>query len=185
MTSSSETDLPFSYPVNVRTLPKKGQHVNYSAPEDVRAAIAKAYDITSVESFHAHCLLTPWKRDGVQIVGNISAHITQPCAISFEPLQATVDETVEMVFVPEGSKHATPKTNDESEWVFDVEGSDSPETFVGDSLDMAGVWLEFFVLGIDLFARKEGAVLQPSKGGNVGEEKAESPFAALAAMKKH
>ena len=185
MTISSETELPFSYPVNIRTLAKKGRHEKYIATEEVRTAIAMAYDIISVESFVANCLLTPWKRDGAQLSGNISATITQPCAVSFEPLQANVDETYDLVFVPQGSKHATPKSNDEGEWVFELEGNELPETFIGDSIEMAAVWLEFFDLGIDLFARKDGEVFQGSKDSSGEEKKPESPFAALAAMKKH
>ncbi len=185
MSNASEIELPFSYPVNVRTLSKKGQNVKYSATEDVRKAIAKNYELISVESFEADCLLAPWKRDGIQLSGKIRAQITQPCAVTSEPLESVVNEIVEMVFVPEDSKLTKPRANDDGEWIFDVEGSEIPETFIGDSIDVAEVWLEFFTMGIDLFARIDGAVFDSVNNDDKDGIKPDSPFAALAAMKKH
>ncbi|MEE9314836.1 MAG: DUF177 domain-containing protein [Rhizobiaceae bacterium] len=184
MNTKLDEVAPFEFAANIRTLSKKGQHVKYSAPEDAREAIATTYELVSVESFEAKALLAPWKRDGVQVTGHIKANITQPCAISSEPLTAVVDETVEMFFVPDGSKLAKPRTNEEGEWVFDVEGNELPETFVGDSIDVAAVWLEYFSLGIDLFARKNGAAFEPVEDGVEGGDKPDSPFAALAGLKK-
>ena len=173
-------DQPFTLPINVRTLPKKGQNVPYLADNDVRAHIAQTYDLISVESFKAHAVLAPWKRDGVEVRGTIDVQLTQPCAISGEPLSVRVQEDLEALFVPEGSRLSKPRKDDEGELIFDVEGDDLPDTFTGDSIDVAAVWLEFFGLGLDPFARIEGAEL------DVGliDDPEDSPFAALAALKQ-
>ncbi|MEE9374963.1 MAG: DUF177 domain-containing protein [Rhizobiaceae bacterium] len=185
MVENNETLAPFTMPINVRTLPKKGKHLNYSAPEPVLITIAKAYDLISVEDFKADCLITPWKRDGVELRGTVRANITQPCAITAAPLQAIVKEKVEMFFVPDGSKLAKPRLNEEGEWVFDIDGTEIPDTYLGDSIDMAAVWLEFFSMGIDFFARLDGAEIHTVSPFEEEGIRPESPFAALAALKKH
>ena len=63
--------------------------------------------------------------------------------------------------------------------ILDPMGDDIPDTFIGDSLDLAGPWLETFALGIDPFARIDGAEFSNE---NIDSER-ESPFAALAALK--
>ena len=175
---------PFTHPMNVRTLPRKGRNVVFSAPDDVRQRIADAYGLLDVEVFEATALLEPWKRDGVQITGRVKTRITQPCAITSEPLEAIVDEGVEVIFVPDGSRLSKPRTNDDGELILDPEGADLPETFVGDSIDLAAVWLEFFALGLDPFARKEGAEFVEPQADN-DDPDPNSPFATLSSLKKH
>lgn len=183
----NQDETAFTFPVNVRTLPRKGRHLKYSADEAARAKIAAAYDLEAVTSFEATCHISPWKRDGVKMEGRVKAAIVQPCAVTSEPLDNRVDEDVDMIFVPEGSKLARPRTNDEGEWVFDVEGDDLPDTFTGDSIDLAEVWLEFFAMGIDPFARKDGVDFAEGVGAKFAPDanlvESESPFAALAGLK--
>lgn len=180
-----ELPPPFSCLINVRRLPRKGQHVKYSAPDDIREKIAEENELISVERFDCTCLVTPWKKDGVKLVGEVKADLVQPCAISSEPLEAKVREPFEMLFVPDGSKLSRPMVNGEGELIFDADGPDLPDTFVGDSLDLAKVWLEFFVLGLDLYAKLDGAVLATDKESDSENVKRISPFAALAGLKKH
>ena len=183
--SSAFDEQAFELMVNVRTLPKKGQMVLHAAKPSECARIAEQFELVSVESFNGECLLTPWKRDGVKLSGIVKANFKQSCAITMEPLDITLEEPVEIIFVPDGSKLSRPRTNDEGEIIFDPEGDDLPETFVGDSIDIASVWLEFMALGIDPFARKEGAVFQTEEDGNSDAVSVDSPFAALSSLKKH
>jgi uncharacterized metal-binding protein YceD (DUF177 family) len=183
--SSTFDDQAFHLMVNVRTLPKKGQMVLHTANPEECTRIAKQFELESVESFKGECLLTPWKRDGVKLSGMVKAKFTQPCSITMEPIEVALEEEVDIIFVPDGSKLSRPRTNDEGEIIFDPSGDDLPETFVGDSIDVASVWLEFMALGIDPFARKEGAVFQAQEIENADELAADSPFAALSSLKKH
>lgn len=178
-----EKPVAFSLPINARTLPRKGRTVVYQAPKDVMAQIAADYDLIDVLSFEAKCNLAPWKRDGVRLEGWVKAKIIQPCAVTSEPLDASINEDVEMVFVPDGSKLAKPRVNAEGEWIFDAEGDDLPETFIGDSIDLATVWLEFFAMGIDPFARLPGAEFQSPTPTDEDAAQADHPFAALSKLK--
>lgn len=172
---------PFTLLINARTLPKRGRVVNFTAKPEQAAAIAVENDLVSVEIFTATATIQPWKGQGVSVTGRVQASITQPCAVTAEPVSDRVDEKVDMIYVPLDSKLAKPRLNEEGEWVLSVEGDDPPETFVGDSIDLAEVWLEHFTLGIDPYLRAEGADFQSAAADE--PETAPSPFAALAALK--
>ena len=171
--------LAFDYPFKVRKLAKKGQHIRFSADQETRERIARDYDLIGVDSFDVDCKVTPWKSDGVEVTGTLKADVVQPCAVSAEPLAQTIREEIEFIFLPEGSKLLRPPRFEEQEMILDPMGDDVPDTFIGDSLDLAGPWLETFALGIDLFARIDGAAFSAE---NLDSER-ESPFAALAALK--
>ena len=118
-------------------------------------------------------------------MGEVRAKLIQPCAITFDPLDAEILEQIDALYVPEGSKLAQPKLDGEGEIIVDPDGPDLPETFLGDMLDLAEIWLEFFALGLDPFAHKPGAALPESASTADDPSQDTSPFAALAALKKH
>ena len=115
----------------------------------------------------------------MEILGQLVAHIIQPCAVTADPLEQVVDEAIEFVFLPEGSKLLRPVELTDSELVLDPMGDEVPETFTGDSIDLAEPWLETFVLGVDPFARIEGSEFVAENDGDA----ADSPFSALAQLK--
>lgn len=171
--------LAFEYPFKVRKLARKGQHIRFSADADVCQRIARDYDLIEVKSFDVECKIMPWKSDGVEVSGTVKADVIQPCAVSAEPLPQRIREEIAFIFLPEGSRLLRPPRFEEQEMILDPMGEDVPETFSGDSLDLADPWLETFALGIDLFARIEGAEFSTDKL----DSERESPFAALAALK--
>ena len=172
-------ELPFNFPVNVRKLPKKGTHTNYQADQPTREKIAAEYDLLEMSDFHGSCLISPWKRDGVKLSGVVAASYSQPCATTGEPLDVELEEKFEALFVPEGSKLSKPQLDEEGEMIVDPFGEDMPDIFQGDSIDLAQVWLEFFDLAHDPFARADDAKMD-KMGLDTDEE---SPFSALEALK--
>lgn len=172
-------ELAFKYPFKVRKLAKKGQHVRFSADAPTCERIARDYDLIEVKSFEVDCKVTPWKSDGVEVTGMIDADIVQPCALTAEPLAGKVREALDFIFLPEGSRLLRPPRFEEQEMILDPMGDDVPDTFSGDSINLASPWLETFALGIDPFARIEGAEFESDKL----DSEVESPFAALAALK--
>ena len=174
------SDLPFSQPVNIRTLPRRGRVENFSADEQQRKAIAEDQDLIDIKSLSASATVKPWKKDGVMVEGTVRAELVQPCAVTGDPLTSDVNEEFNAVFAPEGSVLLKPKLDSEGEIILDAEGDDPPEPFTGDSIDLAEVWLEFLSLGIDPFARIPGAELNQEEIKTAET----SPFAALAALKE-
>ncbi len=179
-TLSTLREQGLSVPVNVRRLPKTGSFHKFKADDSQRDLLAKFADVLEVRSFQAEARVKPWQSGGVSIAGRVEADLVQSCAVTGDPVASRVLEDVDALMVPEGSKLAAPRISQEGEIVLEAEGDDPPETFTGDSVDLADVWLEFFILGIDPYVKAEGAALETGDEDVVEEE---SPFAALAALK--
>lgn len=165
---------PISLVVDVRRLPQKGFPAQIRPNDTERAALAAEHHLLSVESFHAELLVRAWKKAGIIVTGTVRARIIQECIVTTEPVPATIDETVEAIFVPEGSPLSRPEIS-EGEMFLDADGPDGPETFDGERIDVGALADEFFALAINPYPRKADAQL-PS--GTDGAEN-DSPFAAL------
>lgn len=181
--AEKNTEL-FNYRVNVGHLSAKPVTVTLEAEPKERLAMAERWGVVRVDSVSAVLELTRWKRDGVRIKGRVRAAIEQSCVVTLEPVASTIDEPVDALFVPEGSKLARIATDENGEMVFDAEGPDIPESFHGDTIDVGSVCEEFIVLAIDPYPRKEGAVLDPPDDPPQTED-APSPFAGLERWKQH
>ena len=169
----------FSYRVNVGHVSSNPITVRLEADARERTSLAQRWGVLSVNAVRAELVLTRWKRDGVRIKGRVEADIEQNCVVTLEPVASHIDEAVEAVFVPEGSKLARITTDDSGEMVIEAEGPDLPETYAGDSIDVGAVCEEFIVLAIDPYPRKEGAVLETTDDADDDDEDAPSPFAKL------
>lgn len=172
---------PVSWPVHVARLPKKGMAVTVEADAEQRAALAAVHGLREVVRFVAGLEVAPWREGGVRVSGRVVADIVQDCVVTLEPVEATVDEAVEAMFVPEGSKLAVPARSAEGEILLDAEGDDAPEVFSGDTVDVGQLAEEFFSLGIDPYPRKTGATLAASDGS---EQKRGPLHDKLAQLKK-
>ncbi len=107
----------------------------------------------------AELLVSPWKRNGVQVEGKVQADIVQECIVTLEPLPGHIAESVSSVFLPEDSKLGREGFGQGGEILIEVDGPDSPETFSGDSIDVGALAEEFFALAIDPYPRKPDAAL--------------------------
>lgn len=179
------TDKPaLTYPVPVLHLPQKGVSVKIGTDAKERAALAKAHGLEAVNAFEAEFLLTPWKKDGIRVRGQINAEIVQSCVVTLELLTNTIAEEVDTIFVPENSRLARIQLDESGEMLLDAEGADIPETFVGDRIDVGAVAEEFFDLAIDPYPRKPGLPEEsaPLSFGDA-DDKPENPFAKLAQLR--
>jgi uncharacterized metal-binding protein YceD (DUF177 family) len=172
---------PVSFLADVRRLPRKGMAVRIEADERQRGALAAEHGLLAVESFVADLLVRPWKSEGVRVEGSVAARIVQACAVTLDPVDARIDEEVEALFVPEGSRLARPRGTVEGEILLDPEGPDAPETFAGDTIDVGALAEEFFGLAIDPYPRAPGAPAETA-AVSVGDKEA-SPFAKLLSLK--
>ncbi|MDA4848812.1 YceD family protein [Hoeflea poritis] len=181
--AEKNTEL-FHYRVNVGHLSAKPVTVSLEADSKERLEMAERWGVSRIDDVSAVLELTRWKRDGVRVKGRVQASIEQSCVVTLEPVTTTIDEPVDALFVPEGSKLARIATDENGEIVFDAEGPDIPESFHGDTIDVGSVCEEFIVLAIDPYPRKEGAVLDSPDDRQQTEEKP-SPFAGLERWKQH
>ncbi|KQO80208.1 DUF177 domain-containing protein [Rhizobium sp. Leaf262] len=181
---AANDDVPFSYPVKVGHISANPVRIGLSANADELKALAKLWDVVSVEYLKSQLQVTRWKRDGIKITGDVQAGLTQSCVVTLEPVSSVVDETFEHVFVPEGSKLARMMTNEQGEIVLDPDGPDTPDQFSGDTIDVGAVVAEFAALAIDPYPRKPDVDFAGYGEAKAGEDKKPSPFAVLKDWKK-
>jgi uncharacterized metal-binding protein YceD (DUF177 family) len=165
--------------VRIDRLPSAGRSVSVDADEATRAAIAERMNILSVERFVANLTVTPF-RGGLRALGHLDATVSQASVVSFQPVQETISEDVDRVFLP-APKHGKPQAPG-SEIFIDLEDDDFPDHIDGPEVDLSALLLETLALALDPYPRSAGESLD-SLGINTSDAE-EHPFARLAALKK-
>lgn len=179
----AESAAPLSLVVHVARLPQAGMPVRFEPSDEERAGVAERLGILSIEALVADLTVSRWKRDGIAVEGRITGALEQACVVTLDPVRETVDEPVDLIFVPETSKLARIQPEGDGELHLDPEGADIPETFRGDTIDLGPFIEELVGLSLDPYPRAPGVEFSeldtdpdPS-GGKV------SPFAALGRLK--
>lgn len=181
---SASADIPFSRPLKVGQVSARAHTLRLSAEPAELQALAVLWNVLSVESLDAELQVARWKKDGIRINGRVRCTLTQACVVTLEPVPAVIAEDIEQIFVPEGSRLAEGRKDENGELVVEADGPDLPQTFSGDSIDAGELVAEFAALGIDPWPRKEGAAFTEYGPGEDAEEKRPSPFAVLQGWKK-
>lgn len=165
--------VEFSHKLGLATI-RDGQRVELSANEAERAAVAARLDLLGLDRLDAQLTLG---RDGdeVRASGRLSAKVTQACVASGEPVPATVDQAIVLLFRPE--PHGTPDEELElSEEDCDVIFHDGREIDLGQAI------ADELSLSLDPYPRSPKAEDALKEAGVLSEAEA-GPFAALAALK--
>jgi uncharacterized metal-binding protein YceD (DUF177 family) len=181
----NQDDKPaFSYPVKVGNISANAVTVRLEANEAERKALRDLWAVLDVQSLKAELQIARWKRDGVKIKGRVQAKIVQACVVTLEPVVSLIDEPVEAIFVPEGSRLARIAANDSGEMILDPEGPDLPDTFTGDTIDAGLTVTEHAALAIDPYPRKQGASFGERIESTQKDDVRPNPFAVLKDWKK-
>ena len=170
---------PWQIPVAVEDIAETGQHFDLVADAAVRAAVAGVAGLRDLPRFQAIFDVTRRGAGGLRVTGTVSASVGQSCVLTLEPLTNDVEETVDLVFMPQ---QAAPRRDDESKEnetePRDVKWGD-PEPLIGGVVDLGALAVEFLILGLDPYPRKPGAIFDPPLEHNPEA----GPFAALAKLK--
>lgn len=152
------------------------------ADEAERAALAKRFGISAIDSLRAEVTLDP---DGERVAagGTLTADIVQPCAISGEDFTVHVEEPLDIVFVPSEAV-TTPDDDEEIEFELDDEELDEIE-YEGDSFDLGEAVAQTLALAIDPYAEGPNADAARENAGLGNDDEPSGPLAeALKALKK-
>jgi uncharacterized metal-binding protein YceD (DUF177 family) len=171
MTASQRS---WSVPVRLDEIPDTGLRLDLEADAATRAAVAAAAGVDEVARLHAGFDLARHGRDGLRVVGGVSATVRQTCVVTLDPLENEIDEAIDVVFAPASAVAAK---GDEANLAADA--ADPPEVLIDGTLDLGAIATEFLILGIDPYPRKPGAVFEPPPNPDDGSK----PFAALAALR--
>lgn len=167
----TKTATPWSVPVAVDDVPDDGLHIEIEAPADIRAEVAKLAAVREIPQLSAVFDLSR-QGDGVHVAGQVGARVGQACVVTLEPLETTVDEPIDLLFVP----GAAPEPDGER-----ILGEpEPPEPLIDGKVDLGALATEFVLLGIEPYPRKADAKFAAVKV----EDEGAGPFAALEALKK-
>ena len=186
MTKQPSPVIPWSVPIAVADIPETGRRFDLIPDAATRNAIAKVASVTALPRLEAGFDLTRYGNDGLHVVGRVSATIGQTCVVTLEPIQNEVDETIDLVFMPqpvpaaETENPEQTRTSHADDDDVDIDVDDAPEVLRDAVVDLGAIAVEFLILGTDPYPRKPGAVFDAPPAG----DPASHPFAALAALKK-
>jgi hypothetical protein len=176
-------DRLFSRPISVADLPARGRDAKVEATAAERAAIARGLGLAVLDSLTGTYHVAPTAR-GARLEGRVIAHIRQTCVVSLDPFDAEIDEPVKLAFAaaPEPGEGGLLQGDTLS---ISPDEDDPPEPLTGGVIDLGAVTLEFLALGLDPYPRKPGVEFSAEfSPRSVDEEKAPSPFAALAELRR-
>lgn len=135
----------------------------------VRARIAKAFGLSSLDSLAADLDLAPSPR-GWTLKGRLRAELAQTCGVTLEPLPMTVDDAFSITLAEQA-----PDTDGEIVVSLDDE---VPDLIEDGRIDLGQYVVEQLALHLDPFPRKPGAeFVQPAEPAEI------SPFAVLQGLK--
>lgn len=160
------------------------ERVGEASPEECRA-LAERLAIPAVKSLSYRMTLYPYdKGKGVSVHGEIEAEVTQTCVVTLEPFDSALTESFSVELHRDADKMA-------DEALQGVEDPDSelldslPEPLEAESVDLGEIATQQLALALPDHPKAPGAALEmPENSAEEGDFKPESPFAALANLKK-
>lgn len=170
---TDKIENPWHVPVVADEIPQQGLHRDIEAPAEVRAEIARLAGLRELPRLSAAFDLAR-RGAGVRVSGTVTARVGQTCVVTLEPLESTLEEPVDLLFMPQRAGGGSePDSHAQAE-------EEPPEPLRDGRLDLGAIATEFLILGVDPYPRKPGVqfAAPPSDAGGG------HPFAALAALKK-
>jgi uncharacterized metal-binding protein YceD (DUF177 family) len=159
--------------IKARPLPAAPVVIEASAEE--RAGLAARFGLGAVERLRAEIALEAKPR-AIRATGRLTAQIMQPCAISGEDFPVTIDEPVDLRFVEDNQRPATPAEE------IELEADDCDEIeYAGDMFDLGEAVAQTLGLAIDPYAEGPNADAARAAAGIVQEGEQDGPLAALLA----
>ncbi len=179
-----EFNVPFGaseMSVLVRTddVPPSGKTLTHRADDAVLLALAVRFHVEEVADLGFEAQLTPLARSCLVATGNISGRIRQICGVTLEPMWTELDVPFTIEFQPADmvAKYVVPEDD------FD---SDVPEAIENGEADIGEAVTQIFAMEVPTYPRASGVEFSgfgQSEAEIEAEDKAQSPFAALAKMK--
>ena len=159
----------------VQDIPEAGLAVERSASPEELDAIARTLDLLGCTSLVARYVLTPRGRGHVHLAGTLEAQVEQNCVVTLEPLLNGVSADFQVDYWPETELPGP------SGGGVGIGGEADLEPIVAGRIEVGRVIFQALANAIDLFPRKPGVTFEPPS--EVGDDRSESPFSALAKMK--
>lgn len=172
------SDNEFSHVVKLGDIGSGATKVHVAADSDQRAALAKRFDLESLDSLEANLSLSRDSR-GILAEGRFTASLAQHCIATGDPVPAKMDEAIAIRFVAE------PAHGEDAEIELDADDCDTM-FHDGQVVDLGEAVAQSMGLALNPYPRSTNAQAALKKAGVISEEAAQeeaSPFSALAALR--
>jgi uncharacterized metal-binding protein YceD (DUF177 family) len=174
----TDSDSTWSHPISIDDVAERGLHVDLVADESTRVDLARSAGLRDLPKLSAAFDITREGTDAWRIAGEVSATVGQNCVVTLEPIENEIREAVDLLFTSRGERSIA---DSEGKATLRFDDPDPVEPLPEGQVDLGAIATEFFLLGIDPYPRKEGAVFNPPMSP---EDPSKHPFAALEALKK-
>lgn len=175
------SEVELSRLIKPRVLP--AQPIVVEANEAECAALAARFGLSKVESLQAEVALEK-RENAIAANGVLRAAIMQICAVSGEDFPVSIEEAIDLRFVPEGTLDTAPSEEDDIDFDLTSEDCDTIE-YAGDAFDLGEAVAQTLGLAIDPYAEGPEADAARAAAGLSDEQTPSGPLAeALAALKK-
>jgi uncharacterized metal-binding protein YceD (DUF177 family) len=161
---------PLSRPVDVSNVPPQGTQVRIEATAEECAALAKDFKLPAIHSLAGDYRIKGSAK-GIHVAGQVTAKVAQTCVVTLDAFDSEISEEVEVDFAEPSGMPAEPP-NEMHEY-------EPPDEIVNGHIDLGALTAEFLALGLDPYPRKPGVDFDYK-----GDDKPDSPFAALAKLKR-
>ena len=177
MSPQSAAAPELSRPLPLERIGPQGAEMTIEASAAERAALAERFGLIRIDDLRARVTLA-WVGGNrrLRLKAEIHADVVQTCVVTLDPVENTVDETVEILF----------EATDDAETVREVvlAASDDAEPLPGDPLDVGEVVAEEFALSLDPYPRRPDIESAGESENQPAESAVLGPFRDLARIKR-
>jgi len=162
------TTLEFSRRLPWAAVGPEGRHQTLRATPAECEALAARFGIPAIHRFEVELDMKTEAGGVVRARGRLSAEVVQSCVVTLEPVTQTIEEAVDLRFLPEGREPAD-----------DPDGPDEiPSEREG--MELGEALAEQLSLGLDPYPRAPGATLPlETEAEEEAEPPPRNPFAVL------
>jgi uncharacterized metal-binding protein YceD (DUF177 family) len=155
--------------------------VEIEANSKERAALARRLSLLSLDRLIATATIRRLDRgNALGLHVNFTADVVQSCVVTLDPVPARIEDSFDLVFVPEDEIPAN-----ESEVVLTEDEVEPPEPLRDGKIDVGEAVAEHLALALEPYPRRPDVSAQDVLEASVGAEpEAEGPFAALRRLKE-
>lgn len=175
MSQKNEATAPVSRIVDLSDLTHAGSVIDFAASEEELIRLARWVDVVTVHAFGAKLTLRKLPNWRFSFEAELTARIEQRCVVTLEPIFSDIRKTFtrELHFVEY-------LVENEGELTLAAGDDEAPDTISDMHYDYCAPLLEELSLDIDPYPRKADVSFAPPAEM---QEKSDSPFAVLAALK--
>lgn len=182
--TSASHACEWPYAVSVEEIDARPKIFTFTADEQERADLARRLNVVSVEE--ARASVTVQKAGGViHAIGSVSAHVTQNCVVTLQPLRSVIEDEFEGWFGDKDSAVSFARARNEREAkkghaeVEILEESVDPEPILNGKVDLGELATQYLSLGVDPYPRAQGAASAHIEDEKAAAQSRKSPFEAL------